>query len=315
MDIERQRIQDDLRGIVRGDVMCDRFTRQLYSSDASIYQMLPLGVVRPRNAADVVVTAQYAAGHDLSLHPRGAGSGVSGESLGRGLIIDFSRYMRRIDVAHDSNHVTVQSGAVLAEVNRTLASHGRRFGPDPVTRSVTTMGGVLATNGSGSHFLRSGSARDCIDSMRVVTIEGELIELSSHRVGNSLADGEVEDTANRLARGIADIHNQFQTLIAARAAAPKSRGGYRLDDVIDQRGNVDMAKFMVGTQGTLALIVDATVRTEAIPTPSWNRVAILSSIGFRGTKRRTIAPAWPSCVRHDGSSIAADRSGNRSSIH
>ncbi len=105
MDIDRQRIQDDLRGIVRGDVLCDRFTRQLYSSDASIYQIRPLGVVRPRNVADVVATAQYAAEHELSLHPRGAGSGVSGESLGRGLIIDFSRYMRRIDF-----HCGCQSG-------------------------------------------------------------------------------------------------------------------------------------------------------------------------------------------------------------
>ncbi len=82
MDIDWQRIQDDLRGIVSGDVLCDRFTRQLYASDASIYQILPLGVVRPRNISDVVSTAQYAAEHELSLHPRGAGSGVAGESLG-----------------------------------------------------------------------------------------------------------------------------------------------------------------------------------------------------------------------------------------
>ena len=265
MDIDRQRIQDDLRGIVDGDVLCDRFTRQLYASDASIYQIRPLGVVRPRNIADVVSTAQYAAEHELPLHPRGAGSGVSGESLGGGLIVDFSQYMRRIDVSADANHVVVQSGAVLAEVNRTLAGQRRWFGPDPVTRSVTTMGGVLATNGSGSHFLRSGSARDCVESMRVVTIAGELVELSTHRVAQKLADGDVETVADRLARGVADIRSQFKSLIDARASAPKSRGGYRLDDVVDDRGVVDMAKFMVGTQGTLAMIVDAKVRTEIRP--------------------------------------------------
>ncbi len=162
--------------------------------------------------------------------------------------------------------MTVQSGAVLAEVNRTLAARGRWYGPDPVTRSITTMGGVLATNGSGSHYLRSGSARDRIESMRVVTIDGELVELGRHRVGRTLAEGEVDSTADRLARGIFEIHKQFKTLVEARPAPPRTRGGYRLDDVIDDRGHVDLAKFMVGTQGTLALIVDATVCTEAIPT-------------------------------------------------
>ncbi len=259
MDIERQRVQDDLRGIVGGDVLCDPISSQLYASDASIYQITPLGVIRPRTVADVIATVQYAAEHDLSLHPRGAGSGVAGESLGRGLVIDFSRFMRRITVAPDGSTVTVQSGAVLAEVNRSLRPLQRRFGPDPVTRSITTMGSVLATNASGSHCLRSGSARDTIDSMRIVTIEGELLELSRHHKDDGGTEG-------RLARGVAEIRHQFQTLIDKRAGAPKSRGGYRFDDIVDEAGNVDLAKFLVGSQGTLGILVDATVRTESIPT-------------------------------------------------
>jgi FAD/FMN-containing dehydrogenase/Fe-S oxidoreductase len=258
MDIERQRVQDDLRGIVRGDVFCDPLMSQLYASDASVYQIRPLGVVRPRTVADVVATAQYAAQHEISLHPRGTGSGVAGESLGRGLLIDFSRYMRRITVEPDESRVTVQSGASLAEVNRTLQKYGRWFGPDPATRSITTMGGVLATNASGSHYLRSGSARDTIESMRVVTIDGKLLEFSQH-------DRDEVGDVGRLALGIAEIHHQFRPLIEARAAAPPSRGGYRLNDVVSKDGRVDLAKFMVGTQGTLAIIVEATVRTEYIP--------------------------------------------------
>lgn len=258
MDIERQRVQDDLRGIVGGEVYCDPFMSQLYASDASIYQIQPLGVIRPRTVADVIATVQYAAEHDLPVHPRGAGSGVAGESLGRGLLIDFSQHMRRIELGNDSGRVTVQSGTTLAVLNRALRQHGRWYGPDPVTRSVTTMGGVLASNASGSHYLRSGSARDTIESMRVVTIDGELVEFSRHRKGE-------EGTAGRLARGVAEIRSQFQTLIEARAGAPSSRGGYRLDDVVDGAGAVDLAKFMVGTQGTLGIVIDATVRTEVIP--------------------------------------------------
>ena len=124
MDIDRQRVQDDLRGIVHGDVFCDPIMTQLYASDASIYQIRPLGVIRPRSIADVVATAQYAAEHELSIHPRGAASGVAGESLGSGLVIDFSRYMRRISVSVDDGRVSVQSGATLAEVNRSLRERG-----------------------------------------------------------------------------------------------------------------------------------------------------------------------------------------------
>src|SRR6056297_1800273 len=111
MDTERQRVQDDLRGIVRGDVLCDPQSTQLYASDASIYQLVPLGVVRPRSAADVVATVQYAAEHGLSLHPRGAGTGVAGESLGPGIAIDFSTHMRRIQITGRGETVNVQSGA------------------------------------------------------------------------------------------------------------------------------------------------------------------------------------------------------------
>ena len=175
MDIERQRVQDDLRGIVGGEVYCDPIMAQLYASDASIYQIQPLGVIRPRSVADVVATVQYAAEHELSLHPRGAGSGVAGESLGRGLLIDFSQYMRRIDLGSEDGRVTVQAGTALAVLNRTLRQRGRWYGPDPVTRSITSMGGVLATNASGSHYLRSGSARDTVESIRMVTVDGEVV--------------------------------------------------------------------------------------------------------------------------------------------
>ncbi|WP_146600346.1 FAD-binding and (Fe-S)-binding domain-containing protein [Novipirellula aureliae] len=259
MDTERQRIQDDLRGIVRGEVLCDPLSCQLYASDASVYQLTPLGVVRPRIGADVAATIQYASKNQLSIHPRGAGSGVAGESLGRGIVIDFSRFMRRISVDRHAATVTVQSGAVLAEVNRSLKPHGRWFGPDPATRSITTIGSVLAINASGSHYLRSGSARDNIDSIRIVTAEGEMIDLSRHRA-------DEPTTAGRMARGLIEIEKQFRQPIANQAAAPNSRSGFRFDGVIDSGGQVDLAKFIVGTQGTLAAIIDATLRTEAIPT-------------------------------------------------
>ncbi|OYP35184.1 anaerobic glycerol-3-phosphate dehydrogenase subunit C [Rhodopirellula sp. MGV] len=258
MEIDRQRIQDDLRGIVRGDVLCDDVSRTLYSTDASIYELQPIGVIRPRSAADVVAIVRYASEHDVPLHPRGAGSGVSGESIGPGLVLDFSRYMRRMQMDRNDGHVVVEAGTTLAELNRSIRSSGRWFGPDPATRSITTLGSVLATNASGSHFLRSGSARDNVHSLRVVTMEGELLDVSRHHPTE-------RGIAGRLARGLVGIRDQHRECILAQENGAPARSGYRFDDVIDEHNNVDLAKFLCGTQGTLALIVEATVKTEAIP--------------------------------------------------
>jgi FAD/FMN-containing dehydrogenase/Fe-S oxidoreductase len=285
MDTERQRIQDDLRGIVQGDVLCDRPSIQLYASDASIYQLAPVGVVRPRSTADVIATVKYAGQHDLSLHPRGAGTGIAGESLGRGIILDFSRYMRRIEIHPDAATFNVQSGAVLAEVNQMLRGRGRWYGPDPITRSITTMGSVLATNASGSHYLRSGSSRDTVESMRVVTIDGNLLDLSKHRPSDQTPE-------ERLALGVTEIKKHFQSELDHQANMPPSRGGIRFDDIVDPSGMVDLAKFMVGTQGTLGIVVDATLRTEPIPA---HRGVVLAFFRRLDSAARTAAQS-----RHQG---------------
>src|SRR6476646_712881 len=150
MGHERERIQDDLRGLVDGDVRCDDVFVQLYASDASIYEIRPLGVVRPRSLSDVVAVVQYAAENKLPVHPRGAGTGLAGESLGSGLILDFSRYMRRLLDATPET-VRVQPGLVHAQLNELLRPSGQQFGPDPAMSNVTTMGSVLAVDGGGSH--------------------------------------------------------------------------------------------------------------------------------------------------------------------
>ena len=153
MDPERERIQADLRGLVKGDVRCDDVFLQLYASDASIYEIRPLAVVRPRSLADVVAAVEYAAENHLPIHPRGAGTGLAGESLGAGLVLDFSRYMRRLLDDHGDS-VRIQPGIVHAQLNELLRPSGRHFGPDPAMASVTTMGSVIAIDAGGSHWLK-----------------------------------------------------------------------------------------------------------------------------------------------------------------
>ncbi|MGE0759207.1 MAG: FAD-binding oxidoreductase, partial [Pirellulaceae bacterium] len=174
MDPERERIQADLRGLLEGEIRCDNLFVQMYATDASIYEIRPLGVVRPRGVADVVALVKYAAENKIPIHARGAGTGVAGESLGPGLIIDFSYFMRRVLRVSDET-VRVQPGVIHAQLNRHLLRYGRLYGPDPATRSVTTMGSVLALDGGGSHWLKYGSARNRIVSMQIVLADGRLI--------------------------------------------------------------------------------------------------------------------------------------------
>ena len=167
MDQERDRIQADLLGLLEGEIRCDDVFLQVYSSDASIYEIKPLAVIRPQNTADVVACVEYASENNLPIHARGAGTGLAGDSLGPGLVIDFSHAMRRLVETTDET-VTVQPGVVLSDLNRMLAPRHQGFGPDPANRTVSTIGGALAIDGSGSHWLRYGSTRQHIESMKVV---------------------------------------------------------------------------------------------------------------------------------------------------
>jgi FAD/FMN-containing dehydrogenase/Fe-S oxidoreductase len=272
MDPEQQRIQEDLRGLLKGEVRCDELFTQLYASDASIYELRPLGVVRPRSADDVVATVRYAAENHLPIHARGAGTGLAGESLGRGIVLDFSRYFRRI-VADEGDQVRVQPGVVLAALNRHLARSNRLFGPDPAMRSVTTMGSVVAIDAGGSHWPRYGSARRHVTELQIVLATGEALRVGRHAVEEMSyhGNGHENSTPGALSR-LPELIRSVAGLIQRHAATiakhqPQSlvnRSGYHLEGVLKD-GQLDLAKLLVGSEGTLALVTEATVTIDPLP--------------------------------------------------
>jgi FAD/FMN-containing dehydrogenase/Fe-S oxidoreductase len=269
MDPEQQRIEEDLRGLLQGDVRCDDVFTQLYASDASLYEMRPLGVVRPRTLDDVVATVRYATENQLPIHARGAGTGLAGESLGRGLILDFSRYFRRI-VADEGDRVRVQPGVVLASLNRYLSRSGRLFGPDPAMRSVTTMGSVVAIDAGGSHWPRYGSARRHVAELQIVLADGTVLRVGRHAIGAVLKNGSAmaDPAQHRLQELVSSvgglIERHAKTIEDQRPLSLVNRSGYRLDGMVagDQ---LDLARLLVGSEGTLALITEATLTVDPLP--------------------------------------------------
>jgi FAD/FMN-containing dehydrogenase/Fe-S oxidoreductase len=281
MDPERARIQADLSGQIDGSVECDDLALEMYSTDASIYQQRPLGVVRPTSVEDVVACVNYARANQLSVIPRGAGSNTMGSCLGPGLVLDFSYSMRRI-VKVDRDTVTVQPGLVLAELNRELSAHDRLFGPDPLIRSVSTMGGVLSMNSTGSHWTKYGDPRDQVVSLDVVTANGEFIQLESARNllsrGSTMVDSETTvspqpEVARDLERKLTGILRTNEALIEeSRPNVRMNQAGYNVFDAFHD-SNIDLTRILVGSEGTLGIITQATLLTE--PKPRHRGVALM----------------------------------------
>ncbi|MEN6451629.1 MAG: anaerobic glycerol-3-phosphate dehydrogenase subunit C [Thermoguttaceae bacterium] len=276
LDQHRQRIQDDLRGLVAGEVRCDDVFRRLWASDASIYEIQPLGVVRPRSTADVAACVAYAADHHIPIHARGAGTGLSGESLGPGLVLDFSTHFHRV-IRIDPERVRVQPGVVYGRLEALLQRVHRTFGPDPANRNVTTIGSMIAVDAAGSHWLKHGSTRRHVESLQVVLADGQVLELGrepltdGHSPSTIARKRELVDRLATLLREHADVIREHRT------RSPQDHCGYHLADVL---GNdyLDVAGLLVGSEGTLALVTEATLRTEPLPLSRGLALLLLDSV-------------------------------------
>jgi FAD/FMN-containing dehydrogenase/Fe-S oxidoreductase len=277
-------IRDDLKGVLKGDILVDDFSRVLYSTDASIFQVQPLAVVVPQDEEDVQTVVRYATEHHLPLIPRGGGSGLAGEALGSGIILDLSRHFRTIaDIGTDT--VRVQPGVVYEELNRQLADVGRCFAPDPASGAQCTIGGMLATNASGARLLRHGYTREHVAGLRVVLDTGDAVAVGRHPIQPEpgTAPGHLEDILVAVAELLAE--NQ-EVIRSCTPRTPFNRCGYLLHDI--QVGDqLDLARLLVGSEGTLAIITEATLRT--VPLPAGRSLVVL---GFAGMDAALRAARW-----------------------
>ncbi|MGQ9574778.1 MAG: FAD-binding and (Fe-S)-binding domain-containing protein [Thermoguttaceae bacterium] len=271
LEQQRERIQDDLRGLVCGEVRADEVFLQLYATDASIYEIRPLCVVRPVSTADVAACVQYAAEKGIPVHARGAGTGTAGESLGPGLVVDFSRHLHRVKYV-GAETVRVQPGVSYQRLNEHLRRLGRLFGPDPPNSPASTLGGVIALDGAGSHWLKYGSPRRHIVSLQVVLADGTVLTLGREPLQNG-SSADANPRKRELITRVVRLLAESGALLGQHgSASPVDRCGYHLADVLGD-GFVDLPKLLAGSEGTLALFTEAVLATQ--PLPAHRGVALL----------------------------------------
>jgi FAD/FMN-containing dehydrogenase/Fe-S oxidoreductase len=291
--LDPKQINDDLRGTFRGRLHFDRLTRGLYSTDASAFQIEPLAVAVPEDAESVAALVRYCHGHNIAIIPRGAGTGLAGESLGPAVVLDMSVHFRA--VTHiGADTVTVQPGVVLDQLNAALTKVGRRFAPDPASGASCTLGGMIATNASGGNAFHHGYTRDYVAGLGVVWDTGEEGNLTPQPPslgGKGEQDGNNPlSPPSLLGKGVGGLgSSRTETIRAAvtdllranaerialtRPRTPFDRCGYLLHGALTASG-ADLAKLLAGSEGTLAIITEATLRT--VPLAGGTALAL---IGF-----------------------------------
>lgn len=237
------------------EVRFDNLTRQLYATDASVYQIEPVAVAFPRSAEQAASVMRAAAEADVPVIPRGAGTGLAGGAVGAGLVVDYSRYNRRIyDFEPEKRTVRVEPGVVLDQLNAFLKPHNLWFGPDVATSSRATLGGMIANNSSGARVPRYGLTADHVRSLEVILPDGRIA-----------AVGEGLDPLPDLRRRIDEAVRQREAAIRERLPEGllKRWPGYAVDDYLAKPGN--LVKLISGSEGTLASIFSAELDVVPIP--------------------------------------------------
>ena len=269
-------LAEALRRAVGGEVRFDSYSRHLFSRDASMYAITPIGVVFPQDAADVAAVVSTAAEFGVPVLPRGAGTSLAGQTVGQAIVMDLSRHMTQIIEIDPAQRVArVQPGVVQEQLNLAAARHGLVFGPDTSTKNRATLGGMIGNNSAGSQSVRYGMTIDHVLSLDVV-----LSDASQATFGPLTADelrrrAAAPDLAARICRELPGLAERHREAIATGFSRFwRQSGGYRLDRLAASAGaaGLDLAKFVVGSEGTLVTVVEATV--QLVPAPRHRVIAV-----------------------------------------
>ncbi len=272
-------LEAELRRQIRGEVRFDAYSKVLYSTDASIYQIEPIGVVIPRDRDDVAAAVRLAARHGLPILPRGGGTSLSGQTVGHAIHVDFAKYMRRVlEINTEEQWVRVEPGVVQDELNSRLRRHGFGFGPDTSSSNRATLGGMIGNNSAGSHSILYGKTIDHTLELDVVLSDGSETRFAAaapERLEQLARGDRLENRLYREARALgaaysSDIRERYPKII-------RRVSGYNLDEFVPagdgcfgaglatRPGPFNLAKIVVGAEGTLAVATEAKLKIVPLP--------------------------------------------------
>ncbi|WP_166021692.1 FAD-binding and (Fe-S)-binding domain-containing protein [Streptomyces chilikensis] len=278
-DREAAPLEAALRTAVRGEVAFDAGARALTTMDASNYRRVPLGVVAPRDTEDVAAALEVCREHGVPVVPRGGGTSIAGQATGTGVVLDLTRHMNRLlSLDAEARTAVVQPGLVLDRLQEAVAPHGLRFGPDPSTHGRCTLGGMIGNNSCGSHSVAWGTTADNVRTLEVLTARGA--RLRPGRGWAGAPDGLRELAGSRLEL----LRTGFATDL------PRRISGYALDALLPERG-ADVARSFCGSEGTLGVLTEATVRLVEAP-----RAVALAVLGY--ADETAAAQAAPGLLPH-----------------
>ena len=267
-------IADKLRGQIAGEVRMDHYNRLMYSTDASIFQMTPVGVVVPRTADDVEATIRTAREHGVPVTPRGGGTALAGQTTNHTIVMDFSKYMRNVlEVSPEERWARVQPGIVNNHLSAAVRQYGLMYGPDPVTSARATVGGGIGNNSCGPHSVIYGKTLDHILEVDAILADGSRARFSpvagealEDKLSRNDLEGAIYRETRRLAWEHADEVAQRFPRILRRVM------GYNLDDFTGD-GPMNLTRAVVGSEGTLVAVTEA--RVNLVPLPRYKGLGVV----------------------------------------
>ncbi|HEY6154309.1 MAG TPA: FAD-linked oxidase C-terminal domain-containing protein [Candidatus Udaeobacter sp.] len=270
------------------DARFDKLTRQLYSTDASIYQIQPVGVAFPRTAGQASLVIHATADAGLSLTPRGAGTSLVGNAIGDGLIVDFSRHNRQItDLDLEKRSIRVGAGVVLDQLNEFLKPHGYGFGPDVATSSRATLGGMIANNSSGARCPVYGTTADHVISLEIVLADGRVEKIGA---GQQSLGHEREKIEKLVHAASAEMTERWPPGLIKRWP------GYGIERFL--RAPSDLTNILAGSEGTLAAIFSAELKISPLPREKGLGLIFFASVAEAMQATVELLDLRPAAIEH-----------------
>jgi FAD/FMN-containing dehydrogenase/Fe-S oxidoreductase len=264
--VNASRFETELRRKIKGEVYFDEVTRYLYSTDASLYQIQPVGVVVGRDKDDIVQAIRTAAKYGVSILPRGGGTSLAGQAVGHSLVIDCSKFMNQIlELNPDERWVRVEPGIVRDELNQQIKSTGLHFAPETATSNRANIGGMIGNNSSGTRSSVYGKTVDHVLEIRAILANGDDAIFRELTPDEYAAICQQQSFEGNIYREVRRLVRENEAEIRARFPKVMRRvGGYNLDEFVD-REKWNLSKILTGSEGTLACLVEAKLKLEPLP--------------------------------------------------